>query len=442
MVRAAGLAACILLGGGCQQDAFFCDTQEDCTSEDGGGACESTGYCSFPDPECDTGRRYGDLAPSGLAGTCVPQMGETDGPSSIGSTSSTSAPDPTLAETTSSSTSGTTGTTGTTGSSSESSTSAASGESSSTGEPPLCCDASCSTCGESCASEVLDSTDAGEALSIAVVGTTLIWTTGFTREVFTIDLTTGVSTLLTTADEVLTNIAADDEYIYYLSFADGFVSRISLTSGAESIIANANDGGADAFEAGYGQIVLDDTDVYFALGNPLEEAQGGAFRAPKVPVPDVLPERIGTLERPLGIGIDATSIYIADRTEDALFRFDKADPGLVGTEMLALTNPGHVYVTDADVYATGDGQLMRVPKDGTAASLLVDTNGEIRGITGDEAHVYITDIQSDSVTRVSLFDTEPPLQIATSPSAWGIVTDCTHVYWCENGTRSVLSQPK
>ncbi len=74
MLREVALAVCVLLGAGCQQETFFCDTPEDCASEGGGGACESTGYCSFPDPQCDTGRRYGDLAPSGLAGTCFPRV--------------------------------------------------------------------------------------------------------------------------------------------------------------------------------------------------------------------------------------------------------------------------------------------------------------------------------------------------------------------------------
>ena len=56
--------------------------------------------------------------------------------------------------------------------------------------------------------------------------------------------------------------------------------------------------------------------------------------------------------------------------------------------------------------------------------------------------MYFSDIQAGSVTRVSMFDTEPPVQIATSPGAWGIATDCSHVYWCENSSLSVLRQPK
>ena len=36
------------------------------------GWCEPTNFCSFPDLECDSGRRYGPAAPKGLADLCVP----------------------------------------------------------------------------------------------------------------------------------------------------------------------------------------------------------------------------------------------------------------------------------------------------------------------------------------------------------------------------------
>ena len=225
MVRAVGLAACTLLCSGCPQETFFCDTPEDCASEGGGGACESTGYCSFPDPECDTGRRYGDLAPSGLAGTCVPQTSDTDVSTGVGATSVASTSGSTSSTSDPSTVSETTSTDTTVTPTSGPPTSGTDG-SSTTDDIPACCDASCSTCGETCESEVLDSTKAGEALAVAVVGTTLVWTTGYTREVFTIDLTTGESTLLATADKTLTNVAADDEYLYFLSFGSSLVSRI------------------------------------------------------------------------------------------------------------------------------------------------------------------------------------------------------------------------
>jgi hypothetical protein len=35
------------------------------------GFCEASGYCSFPDPDCPSMRRFGQLSPEHLAGECV-----------------------------------------------------------------------------------------------------------------------------------------------------------------------------------------------------------------------------------------------------------------------------------------------------------------------------------------------------------------------------------
>jgi hypothetical protein len=47
---------------------FKCMNDTDCSAS--GAVCESTGYCSFADPNCVGGRRYGDFSGS-AAGTCV-----------------------------------------------------------------------------------------------------------------------------------------------------------------------------------------------------------------------------------------------------------------------------------------------------------------------------------------------------------------------------------
>lgn len=67
----AGLALA-LLHAACGSDVFACSASEDCS--DGGidGACEASGYCSFPDGDCPSGARYGDHAGDSLAGECVP----------------------------------------------------------------------------------------------------------------------------------------------------------------------------------------------------------------------------------------------------------------------------------------------------------------------------------------------------------------------------------
>lgn len=72
---------------------FSCSTDSQCVDGPHQGACESTGYCSFPDLDCDSDRRYGPLAVNELAGTCVPIDDATGSTSSMpmSSSSSTSA---------------------------------------------------------------------------------------------------------------------------------------------------------------------------------------------------------------------------------------------------------------------------------------------------------------------------------------------------------------
>lgn len=50
---------------------FRCAKDSECVKGGESGLCEPTGYCSFSDSSCETGRKYGDHAPSELAGACV-----------------------------------------------------------------------------------------------------------------------------------------------------------------------------------------------------------------------------------------------------------------------------------------------------------------------------------------------------------------------------------
>jgi hypothetical protein len=77
-VVAGGVGACASPG------AFECEADGQC--QDGGrlGRCESSGWCSFPDPSCDSGHKYGAHAGDGLASSCVDaslgSSGELTGP--------------------------------------------------------------------------------------------------------------------------------------------------------------------------------------------------------------------------------------------------------------------------------------------------------------------------------------------------------------------------
>ena len=55
-----------------ESSGFLCSSDDECKDADIQGVCEDLGYCSFPDEVCATGRRFGELAPDGIAGFCVP----------------------------------------------------------------------------------------------------------------------------------------------------------------------------------------------------------------------------------------------------------------------------------------------------------------------------------------------------------------------------------
>lgn len=71
-------------GLGCSPPgAFACQSDAQCVAGAVEGICEEGGHCSFPDDHCDSGRRFGEHAPSGIAAVCVPpppEAGSSSGP--------------------------------------------------------------------------------------------------------------------------------------------------------------------------------------------------------------------------------------------------------------------------------------------------------------------------------------------------------------------------
>ncbi len=69
--------------------AYPCDTDEQCDLQ-AGGRCEETGYCSYLDPSCASGRGYDRLAAPELAGDCLdPAPGSTTSGDEAGDTATT-----------------------------------------------------------------------------------------------------------------------------------------------------------------------------------------------------------------------------------------------------------------------------------------------------------------------------------------------------------------
>jgi hypothetical protein len=61
------------------KSAFDCDSNDSCRMGAVTGTCEGTGFCSFPDPGCPNGSRYGAAAGNGLANQCVGEQGSDGG---------------------------------------------------------------------------------------------------------------------------------------------------------------------------------------------------------------------------------------------------------------------------------------------------------------------------------------------------------------------------
>lgn len=79
MTRAA-LAGCLAVVAACvQAEPFRCEGPADCRRGGDQGVCEPTGFCSFADDGCDSGRSYGELAGDDLGGTCVTCVAELAG---------------------------------------------------------------------------------------------------------------------------------------------------------------------------------------------------------------------------------------------------------------------------------------------------------------------------------------------------------------------------
>lgn len=86
LLASSGWALLALAGlGGCSGSTMFeCEESSQCSLAGQFGTCEPNGACSFPDASCPSGQRYGEHAPLGVAGSCVPAQDPTDGSATTG----------------------------------------------------------------------------------------------------------------------------------------------------------------------------------------------------------------------------------------------------------------------------------------------------------------------------------------------------------------------
>ena len=71
MIRVCLIALSLSLTACAPSEVYTCGDDSQCFTNGTQGACESSGFCSFPDERCTSGRSYGDLAEESLAGQCT-----------------------------------------------------------------------------------------------------------------------------------------------------------------------------------------------------------------------------------------------------------------------------------------------------------------------------------------------------------------------------------
>lgn len=72
-MRGTCILAVVLCAAGCSPSSpYHCTADTQCILGGDQGTCDPAGFCSFPDPACESGQRFEPNAGDGLAGTCAP----------------------------------------------------------------------------------------------------------------------------------------------------------------------------------------------------------------------------------------------------------------------------------------------------------------------------------------------------------------------------------
>jgi hypothetical protein len=420
---------------------YACAGDQDCVSGGAGGMCQPTGFCSFEDAECESGQRYGGLAPKGLADECVPSpSGETD---TADDPASTTSEDPGT-----SSLPGDTGTLAIDGSTSAmaepSSDTGGDDESSTTAGPAACCHAGCEaeTCARGpCESMVVGGPLSGvEAIGVAAIGDSVVWSTGWGLTLQLVDLASGTNEqLVEIADNsYVTKIAADDTHVYVLDHGTGVVKRASVPGGVVEVVTQVPGGVAE-----FAGLAVADEHVYFGM-----RASGGVWRAAKDLSDQAQAEPVAEAGNPHDVAVDDTHVYWADVMSQEIRRLALADigAGMTGEVVVHASEVGALRV-DGDYVVYGDaGSVMRALKSGTDRSVttLATGQGWIWALEVDDVHAYWTSADGGFLGRAAKDGSDEPQQRALAVEPWGLALGCDVVYWAsrDDGMQSLNAMPK
>ncbi|MCA9706663.1 MAG: hypothetical protein KDK70_12490 [Myxococcales bacterium] len=413
----AALALGALSSGACTL-TFPCSSDEQCSRDGAAGVCQASGYCSFPDADCESDQRYGELAPAELAGTCVPVGGESTTGEDVGTVAAT------MAE----------GTTSSGGADGPSTLDGTAG-STDTGEP-ACCHAGCEgTCGAACGDEPIGgpATDQ-EAIGVAAVGDEwVVWSTGYGRSLRLASMTGGGGDeVLAVIDDnaFVTKIAADDTHVYFVDYGGPTVKRAAVPGGAIDLVTEVEGGMAD-----FGGITVGRDHVYFAM-----RGSGGVWRAAKDLSDQAGAQLVSAAETPFDVALDDTHVYWIDDGVGRIERLavDEIGSGAAASSVYDGQGLTTLAVDATHVYFGSGGTIGRALKDGDNQGIetLASDQGSSWDIGVDATHVYWTSDSNGHVVRVPIEGGAEEV-LASTAIPWGLDLGCTTVFWAENGTQTL-----
>lgn len=413
------------IGGGCTL-TFPCSSNDDCTRDGGaGGVCQASGYCSFPDDACESDQRYGELAPAGLAGSCVPVNGSNSTADSAGSSGTPTVPAPST---------GDPSTSGGIVDGSESS------ESSSTGGPAVCCHADCEgACVDRCDSVLLGGPAVDtEAIGVAVVGEWVVWSTGFGQTLELASLEPGVDERLAdvVGNSFVTKIAADDTHVYFLDYGGSTVKRATVPEGLVETVSQVPGG-----EARFGGLAVGAEHVYFAM-----RGTGGIWRAAKDLSDQMAAESVYEAAAPFDIVLDEQRVYWIDGGSNQVraLELDAVGP----TEDFVMLYDGSdlttLAVDDDFLFVADGGAVIRMDKSQMIPGLLTLTTqqGMVWDMALDDVHVYWTSASGNTVARARKDGTGRIEVLADTNVPWGLDLGCDAIFWAQNGTQTLQRRLK